>query len=74
MALLCKSGSAFWKSWKAKFKTTNIIQVGGTVDNATTAVNFAKHFESICIDNSFLLLWTAVWYSKCLYMQSHVCM
>jgi len=49
-ALLCKSGPAFWKRWKAIFanKTTNIIQVDGIVDNATIVVSFANHFDSIC--------------------------
>jgi len=46
----CCARPSLLKSWKDTFanKTTNIIQVDGTVDNAKIAVNFAKHFESIC--------------------------
>ena len=49
-ALLCKNGKEFWKCWKAKTGTNKncIRQVGGIVDNAIIASNFAKHFEQIC--------------------------
>jgi hypothetical protein len=48
--LLSKSGPDFWKIWKSKSesKSTNIIQVEGTVDNELIADEFAKHFESLC--------------------------
>jgi len=48
-ALLCKSGPAQPSGRAGKInKTTNIIQVDGTVDKTTIFVDFAKHFESIC--------------------------
>jgi len=46
-----KNGKEFWKCWNAKIgtKSNNCIrQVNGIVDNATIAINFAKHFEQIC--------------------------
>jgi len=53
-ALLRKSGQDFWKQWNSKFenKSSKVLQVNGSVDNATIAENFAKHFEKICTPHS----------------------
>jgi len=49
-ALLHKSGQEFWKVWKSKFPnaSADIVQVDGVADCAVIAINFAKHFESVC--------------------------
>ena len=44
-ALLQKDGPSFWKCWRAKFEAPNSCQqVGGVVDSAEIAKNFADHF------------------------------
>jgi hypothetical protein len=44
-ALLQKDGPNFWKCWRAKFEAPNSCQqVGGVVDSAEIAKNFADHF------------------------------
>lgn len=54
-ALQCKSGKDFWRSWNSKFNTKKgISQVGGIIDNATIASNFATHFEKHCQPSSML--------------------
>jgi hypothetical protein len=49
-ALVCKSGQAFWKTWRSKFgiKTNNVVQVDGIVDNSLITDKFADFFESTC--------------------------
>jgi len=47
-ALLCKSGTDFWKVWKSKFGgniSSRVIQVDGTSNCGEIANIFAKSFE-----------------------------
>lgn len=49
-ALLCKTGTEFWKCWNSKFesKTNSVTSIDGTSDHEKIAANFANHFAHTC--------------------------
>ena len=48
-ALLNKSGTEFWKSWRAKFGVSRTAHpVDGLTNDCDIAVKFANYFEDLC--------------------------
>ena len=48
-ALLSKSGTEFWKSWRAKFCVSRTAhRVDGLTNECDIAVKFADYFEDLC--------------------------
>ena len=51
--LINKDGPSFWKCWRSKFDTrAECNAVGGCVDDASIANNFAQYFSQIYTPNS----------------------
>ena len=48
-ALLNKSGTEFWKSWRVKFGVSRTAhRVDGLTNDCDIAVKFANYFEDLC--------------------------